>query len=139
MIVVCEMANTNDLEPHQIYLLQVMALPADVQMNEYLWDDDEVPLGIADSWMICFTGAYRSGMSDDPLPNLAADLIEINEKRHAAAIGSDDTIWTNDGLVNHPFWAEIRKMARTALDRRGIAPEKPDPDGWYFVLPEELH
>jgi hypothetical protein len=128
----------NELEPHQIYLLQIMALPANVQIEEYSWDADDVPVGITDFWMIAFTGWFRA-LGTELLPGFAPDIIEINNKLMKDDEGPDDTIWTNQGLVSHPFWKEIRSLSKEALMRRGIELEKPDPNGWYLVLPEELH
>jgi len=130
--------NAPDIEPHQIYILQVMAQPADIQIDEYDWDSDEVPVAIANFWMIAFTDWYR-GQGKQLLPNLADDIIAIDSKRHDASENGPDGIWTNDGLRNDPFWEDMRNLAKAALKHRGIQLLKPDPAGWYDVLPEELH
>lgn len=135
------MTNT-DQKAHHIYLLQIMAQPADVQINEYEWDADEVPVGIFNDWAIAFTGAYmnaRDGFDDSLLPGFDEDIVEIDQKRVSVIGLDDDDFWSNDALSNHPFWKDIRNRAKQALTRRGIPLEKPDPKGWYLVLPEELH
>lgn len=130
----------NDLAPYQIYVLQLMAQPADAQLSEYIWDADEIPLSLASFWTIAFTGLYR-GTGDELLPGLSSDINEIDEKRRRAGAQGPEAMWTNAGLRDDPFWEEMRNLARLALKRRGITVTKPDPnpDTWYKLLPAELH
>jgi hypothetical protein len=134
--------NNKDLEDHHIYLLQIMAQPADVQINEYAWDADDVPVGIFSFWTIAFTGSYGNSFDrfdENILPGFDEDIVEIDQKRVSVVGLEDDYFWSNDALRNHPFWDDIRSRAKSALARRGIPLKKPDPNGWYLVLPEELH
>ena len=127
-----------DLEPHQVYLLQIMAQPASVQIDQYDWDADQVPVGITNFWMIAFTGWYR-GQGKQPLPNLADDIIAIDRMRAEASENGPEALWTNEALRHDPFWEEMRHLATKALQTRGLSTTKPDPAKWYDVLPEELH
>ena len=48
-------------------------------------------------------------------------------------------VWGNKALAESKFWQMIRGLAAAYLARKGISQNAPDPDGWYAVLPEELH
>ena len=127
----------NELLPHQEYVLQLMAAPADILIENYKWDDDEVPVGLTNDWMVVFTEWYL-GTGKSLLPGFADDIVEINEKRQVASESEDEDIWTNEGLRTHRFWSEIRDLSKAALVRRKIPVKPPDPNQWYAVLPEEL-
>ncbi|WP_133484931.1 hypothetical protein [Aliiroseovarius marinus] len=122
------------LKPHQIYMLQLFARPALEQVRDYKYDCDDVASGLAYYWDVVFKN-WDQGSDVELLDGIGADIIEIDRALDEAP----DFVWAQEALMSSDFWNEIRSSATTALTRRGIPLEKPNPDDWYKVLPESLH
>lgn len=141
------MANSkfqHSLAPHQLYVLQLLALPADVQVKDFLYESDSVPDGLFIYWMIAFTRWYEIKGDTSLTCDFQEDIIELNDKLQKVYWDEEtwdeaSGIWSNDAFPSSPFWGEVRTRAQEILSNRGIELEKPDPSGWYVVLPEDLH
>jgi len=130
--------SNNNLKHYQVFVLQLMAQPADTLINDGRWNIDDIPLAIIQSWMTAFTD-METGGSYTLLPEFPEEVIEIDKLLRSRIDDGTAKNWKNSELKTEPMWAQIRNFAGQLLLSKEIPVDNPDPSDWYAILPEELH
>jgi hypothetical protein len=93
--------------------LQALSLSAGEQRRlfpDFVVKTDELVLDFY-HWRECVVTNYAPQVSREQM----ATLVALDEKTQAATNG-DRNVWDENAIVDHPFWAELRKLARESLE-----------------------
>jgi hypothetical protein len=107
--------------------LQALALAAPAQLS--LFPDcvktDELVLDF-DHWRLCAVGNYQCELTAAQFATLSSIDAHIESPPTAA-------VWVESGLYSHPFWEELRTLARQSLAAFGWPEETPPGYAHEFV------
>lgn len=124
----------NDLPPILTRLkhsLQLLAIPADQQLNllpDFIVKADEMALDFS-NWYEAAVGNFGHGFK----PSQIAALKSIDDLLEKMSGEKNAEYWTDEAVRSGNQWAEVRLLAKKALDEFGWRLEEPPSYGHEFV------
>jgi hypothetical protein len=70
-----------------------------------------------------FVHAYLNNFSPEISAHQRSALLRVDALFSAMSEGRQPDLWTEDAVIAHPRWAEVRAAAQQALDAMSWAPE----------------
>jgi acetoin utilization deacetylase AcuC-like enzyme len=107
-----------------------LAQPADVQLSlfpDFVCKADELALDFEEALDMFF--GHEAELADHERVELnALDRLILSKSGEANA-----AFWTDDALLNHPTWDEIRVAAKSTVSAFGWVLRRPPPSGAIYI------
>ena len=138
-------ARGNGVLEHLCYSLQLLAAPAQAQLNHFPVDwivlTDEMALNF-DHWAQCLSTYWK------PSPVQMAQLSKLDDFLRKMSGSLHPDFWTDEALISDPRWEEARTLAKAVLVSFGWPVKVPPPareeqgvlvdQGSYFIKSSPL-